>query len=169
VKRFVVRAAREKRGGQGDEKTPRYRDTETVKQEDKSSGTSASAKDPRVSPFSHRCFSNETYVLPVIGFRVLRPPLRAMVEASRGYPTQVSAWGANRSVYGKVVRLAGPWRTTGDWWRNDCWARDEWDVAIESRAESSNPGGHAMASAQVLYRIYRELSSGSWFVNGIYD
>ncbi len=92
-----------------------------------------------------------------------------MVEASRGYPTQVSAWGANRSVYGKVVRLAGPWRTTGDWWRNDCWARDEWDVVIESRAESSNPGGHAMASSQVLYRIYRELSSGSWFVNGIYD
>lgn len=168
VKRFVVRATREKRGGRGDAKTPRHRDTETV--EDKSSGgkASASAKDPRVSPFSHLCFSNEAHVLPVMGFRVLRPPLRAMVEASRGYPTQVSAWGANRSVYGKVVRLAGPWRTTGDWWRNDCWTRDEWDVAIESRAESSNPGGHAMP-CQVLYRIYRELSSGSWFVNGIYD
>ena len=62
---------------------------------------------------------------------MFRPPLRAMVDATRGYPQQVSAWGANRSVHGKVVRLAGPWRKTGDWWREDSWARDEWDVAVE--------------------------------------
>ena len=68
----------------------------------------------------------------LLGFRVFRPPLRALVEANRGYPTQISAWGSNRSVHGKVVRLGGPWRTTGDWWREDCWARDEWDVTVES-------------------------------------
>src|SRR5439155_9827283 len=53
--------------------------------------------------------------LPEFGFRVFRPPLGAMVQADRGYPTQISAWGGNRSVYGKVARLSGPWRTTGDW------------------------------------------------------
>ena len=62
---------------------------------------------------------------------MFRPPLRAVVEVTNGWPRQVSAWGKQRSVYGKVVSLAGPWRTTGDWWRTDTWARDEWDVALE--------------------------------------
>jgi protein ImuB len=40
--------------------------------------------------------------------------------------------GKQRSVYGKVVNLAGPWRTSGDWWRDDSWSREEWDVALDS-------------------------------------
>ncbi len=104
----------------------------------------------------------------LLGFRVFRPPLRAMVQANRGYPTQISAWGSNRSVHGKVVRLGGPWRTTGDWWRENCWARDEWDITVEKRAGVS-PGKPTASPVQVIYRIYRELSSGSWFVEGSYD
>jgi protein ImuB len=92
-----------------------------------------------------------------LGFRRYRPPLKAIVEADRGCPTQISAWGKQRSVYGKVVALAGPWRTTGDWWRDDGWARDEWDVTLERQ-------GH-----QTLYRIYRELNTEHWFVEGNYD
>ncbi|MCA1573332.1 MAG: hypothetical protein LC770_02090 [Acidobacteria bacterium] len=105
---------------------------------------------------------------PKVVLKVFRPPLRALVEANRGYPTQISAWGSNRSVHGKVVRLGGPWRTTGDWWREDRWARDEWDVTVEKRAEVS-PGKPTPSPLQVIYRIYRELSSDSWFVEGIYD
>ncbi len=93
-----------------------------------------------------------------LGFRMFRPPLRAVVEVDSGIPRQVSAWGKQRSVYGKVIKLSGPWRTTGDWWRNDRWARDEWDVAIESSKERL-----------AIYRIYRELSSGNWFIEGNYD
>jgi len=100
---------------------------------------------------------NEQY----LGFRIFRPPLRALVQADNGWPSQISAWGKQRSVYGKVVSLAGPWRTTGDWWRNDRWARDEWDIALES--------GRGICPAKVLYRIYRDLSSGDWFVEGSYD
>jgi len=92
-----------------------------------------------------------------LGFRRYRPPLKAIVEADQGCPTQISAWGKQRSVYGKVVALAGPWRTTGDWWRDDSWARDEWDVTLERQ-------GH-----QTLYRIYRELNTEHWFVEGNYD
>jgi protein ImuB len=92
-----------------------------------------------------------------LGFRMFRPPLRAVVQADQGWPTQISAWGKQRSVYGKVVNLAGPWRTTGDWWREDRWARDEWDVTIERQGQ------------QFLYRIYRELESKNWFVEGNYD
>jgi protein ImuB len=92
-----------------------------------------------------------------LGFRIFRPPLRAVVQADQGWPMQVSAWGKQRSVYGKVVSVAGPWRTTGDWWRNDRWARDEWDVTLERSGQ------------QTLYRIYRELKTENWFVEGNYD
>jgi protein ImuB len=112
----------------------------------------------------------------VLGFRVFRPPLRAIVQAEQGCPKEISAWDKNRSVYGKVVCVAGPWRTSGEWWRADTWARDEWDVGIESRGQraeirsqqSENSNG-IVPIRQVLYRIYRELQSGSWFVEGIYD
>lgn len=93
-----------------------------------------------------------------LGFRTFRPPLRAVVQADQGWPTQISAWGKQRSVYGKVVNVAGPWRTAGDWWREDRWARDEWDVTVETNSKTS-----------ALYRIYRELKSGNWFVEGNYD
>jgi len=100
-----------------------------------------------------------------LGFRMFRPPLRAIVKADQGCPKQISAWGKQRSVYGKVVSLAGPWRTTGDWWSNDRWARDEWDVALESASGIKKHG----SQSQVLYRIYRELNNGTWFVEGSYD
>jgi len=92
-----------------------------------------------------------------LGFRRFRPPLRAIVEVKQGWPIQISAWGKQRSVYGKVVDLAGPWRTTGDWWRDDSWARDEWDVTLERLGK------------QTLYRVYRELKTENWFVEGNYD
>lgn len=97
-----------------------------------------------------------------LGLRMFRPPLRAVVETEQGVPTQISAWGKQRSVYGKVVQLAGPWRTTGDWWREDGWARDEWDVALV-------PSGRASSEPSGIYRIYRKLDSEMWFVEGNYD
>jgi protein ImuB len=116
----------------------------------------------------------------LLGFRVFRPPLRALVQVDGGCPKEISAWDKNRSVYGKVVGVAGPWRTTGDWWRADRWARDEWDIAVAVRGQpaaisnqetlkSRTVTGQAGARLQVLYRLYRELSSGAWFVEGVYD
>src|SRR6185436_3711524 len=75
---------------------------------------------------------NPTFTL---GFRVFRPPLRALVQVEGGCPREISAWNKSKSVHGKVVRVAGPWRTSGEWWRADQWARDEWDVAVESRRQ----------------------------------
>ena len=100
-----------------------------------------------------------------------------MVQAEGGCPREISAWNKTKSVHGKVVCVAGPWRTTGEWWRTDTWARDEWDVAIEARDQwsvasgqwSENSKDAHVSTQQVLYRIYRELSSGTWFVEGIYD
>ena len=95
-----------------------------------------------------------------LGFRRFRPALRAVVQTQGGRPVEVNAWDKNRSVYGKVVGLAGPWRTMGDWWRTDMWARDEWDISIGSKGDRHS---------QALYRLYRELKSGNWFVAGSYD
>jgi protein ImuB len=99
--------------------------------------------------------------LPVMGFRVFRPPWRAEVQTMRGQPTRISA-RANSSakVRGKIVCASGPWRTSGDWWRTDVWARDEWDVAVMDAASQES---------EIFCRIYRDLSSKQWFVAGIYD
>jgi protein ImuB len=100
-----------------------------------------------------------------LGFRMFRPVLRAMVQAPQGIPKQVSAWDKHRSIHGKVISVAGPWRTTGDWWREDRWARDEWDVTVESGSGLQSD----LQRATVIYRLYRELASGTWFVEGSYD
>jgi protein ImuB len=76
--------------------------------------------------------------------------LAAAVSAPSGEPLQVQAQG----IRGRVITAAGPWRTSGDWWRSDEWARDEWDIAL-------NDGG--------VYRICCEHATGRWRVDGSYD
>ncbi|HEV7746661.1 MAG TPA: hypothetical protein VGO56_16820 [Pyrinomonadaceae bacterium] len=105
-----------------------------------------------------------------LGFRVFRPPLRALVQAEGGCPREISAWNKNKSVHGKVVGVAGPWRTSGEWWRTDEWARDEWDVAVQGSGQTGGLDSKEIGRPrQVLYRIYRELPHGAWFVEGVYD
>jgi protein ImuB len=153
--------------------------TKKKKRADKMSALPAISSQPSAVSDQQAAIGNLKCLL---AFRRFRPPLRALVQAEGGYPREINAWGKNNSVYGKVVCVAGPWRTTGDWWRADTWARDEWDVAIESRGQRSvvrgqksdgsktkEIGGHVGSPLQVLYRIYRELRSGTWFVEGIYD
>lgn len=100
-----------------------------------------------------------------LGFRMYRPPIRAVVELEQDCPRQLSAWGKQRSIYGKIVCAAGPWRSTGDWWRKDRWSRDEWDVALDNNRQRVS----GETSGQTFYRIYHELSSDNWFVEGSYD
>src|SRR5438132_11744807 len=98
----------------------------------------------------------------VMGFRVFRPSIRANVQIISGQPTRISTHGgANSSCFvrGRIVCASGPWRASGDWWRTDVWAREEWDVAVAPTNEQSN----------VLCRIYRDLVRDEWFVEGIYD
>lgn len=93
-----------------------------------------------------------------LGFRIFRPPLRAEVETPHGWPARIKArTAAGRSISGNVLNLAGPWRTTGGWWDEDYWARDEWDVAVADK------------QGAILYRIYYDLKSEGWFIEGIYD
>lgn len=100
--------------------------------------------------------------LPIIGFRIFRPAWRADVQTKGGQPKRINARGnqASANIRGQIICAAGPWRSSGDWWRADVWARDEWDIAV---ADSSGEQG------EVLCRIYRDLTSDEWFLTGIYD
>jgi protein ImuB len=81
-------------------------------------------------------------------FRFFRPPRTARVALASGQPRFVAAEG----ISGRVIELAGPWRSSGDWWTADSWQRDEWDIALSDGA---------------LYRLYCDLRG--WFVEGSYD
>ena len=97
--------------------------------------------------------------LPVMGFRVFRPPWLAEVYTLKGQPARLDARARSIRFSGAIICAAGPWRGSGDWWRADVWARDEWDVVLID----------ATAGSEVLCRIYRDLTNEQWFVAGIYD
>jgi len=101
-----------------------------------------------------------------MALRRFRPPLAATVEVRDGEPVRIAAG----EIRGEVASVSGPWRSSGDWWRGggktpriatddhgSNWARDEWDIAVPDRRGIA------------LYRIYRQLDSGQWFVEGSYD
>ena len=98
----------------------------------------------------------------VMGFRIFRPPWRANVGTRDGKPMRIDAPSADTRgrVRGQIVCASGPWRRSGDWWRADVWARDEWDVTVVDPKSEED---------EVLCRIYRDLTTGQWFVAGIYD
>ncbi len=87
---------------------------------------------------------------PRMALRVFRPARPAQVAVVKDRPVYLRAEG----IRGSVAGAAGPWRTSGDWWTQTPWARDEWDVALADGA---------------LYRIVREHAGGRWFVEGSYD
>ncbi len=92
--------------------------------------------------------------LPRFVLRVFRPPVTARVELKCDVPAAVVFSGKRV----KVTNASGPWRSSGSWWdKAEEWQREEWDVEL-------NLNGGAG-----IYRIFRELPSGQWFVEGMYD
>lgn len=93
---------------------------------------------------------------PVTALRIFRPPLRVTVTLRDGKPALI-AWAKKREVQGEVIWQAGPWRSSGDWWEQEPWARDEWDIALQTE------------TGIVLYRLVHDLLSGRWHLEGTYD
>jgi protein ImuB len=92
----------------------------------------------------------------VAALRMFRPPLRATVTLENGEPMRVVC-SKKKEVQGSVLWKAGPWRSSGDWWQREAWARDEWDIALQT------------ADSVALYRLVHDLLGGGWFVEGTYD
>ncbi len=92
----------------------------------------------------------------VAALRRFRPPLRATVTLENGELVRVVC-SKKKEVQGNVLWKAGPWRSSGDWWEREAWARDEWDIALQN------------ADGVALYRLVHDLLGGGWFVEGTYD
>jgi protein ImuB len=84
--------------------------------------------------------------------RRFRSPVPARVTVEQGRPVRVTT--DRRGVAGgRVERCEGPWRSSGDWWKN-VWNCDEWDVGL---------------SDGTTYRISQAHDAGAWFVEGMID
>jgi protein ImuB len=93
---------------------------------------------------------------PLTALRMFRPPLRAAVTLHNGQPVHLACM-KRKDVQGEILWCAGPWRSSGDWWEQDGWSRDEWDIALQKN------------ETLVLFRLVHDLLSGRWFVEGTYD
>jgi protein ImuB len=84
--------------------------------------------------------------------RALRPPRTAEVRCDdAGAPFLVIGEGA---LGGRVVASAGPWRTVAEWWTDAPLALDAYDLELA--------GG-------LLIRAARELATGTWRIEAVYD
>jgi protein ImuB len=100
------------------------------------------------------------------GFRVMRPALAASVEVSEKRPARISFGG----MQGEVAAVSGPWRSSGEWWQEDGWDQDEWDLAIDFGLWGVPRDKGASPWPQYgVYRIYYDVPRRSWFVRGFYD
>jgi protein ImuB len=86
-----------------------------------------------------------------LALRRLRPPRPVGVDVDEGRPVRVTDPAAGTLA---VVMCAGPWRTSGDWWDVNVWARDEWDVALTD---------------QTVWRLAHDRLTNHWFLDGVYD
>ena len=100
------------------------------------------------------------------GFRVIRPPMSARVEIGDERPVRVYFSG----MQGDVVAASGPWRSSGEWWQEDGWDQDEWDLAIDFGVFGGlhEKGANAWPQCGV-YRIYYDALRRNWLVRGFYD
>lgn len=105
--------------------------------------------------------------------RLFRPPLAAKIELQDGTPFCVFFQGKR----GQVVSAAGPWKTSGEWWREDEWRHEEWDLEITfapARMRVSLPAHRFDIPQQAvlasgLYRVFYDAKSEAWFIRGFYD
>lgn len=79
--------------------------------------------------------------------RLFRPALDAQVVTRNGKPVRIAC----EAVQGEITWAAGPWKSSGEWWNEQPWAREEWDVCVGA----------------ACYRLYRD--GKGWFVEGAYD
>ncbi len=109
---------------------------------------------------------------PISALRIFRPPVRAIVTLHDGKPAHVVC-PKRKEIHGEISWIAGPWRSSGDWWEQDGWSRDEWDIAIPLTViDRRSPVICKPASLKptlALYRLVHDLLSGHWFVEGTYD
>lgn len=110
-----------------------------------------------------------------LALRVFRPARQLRVQLSDQCPATMTPVSSeteyeHENLQGNILWSAGPWRASGGWWTEQAkgedanegpcsWDREEWDVALS----------HCNDGSVALYRIYRDVKSGQWFVDANYD
>jgi protein ImuB len=92
----------------------------------------------------------------VTALRIFRPPVDVLATIQDGKPASINCPKC-KEMQGEILWAAGPWRSSGDWWEQEGWARDEWDIAVQGEAGIA------------LYRLVRDRLSAGWFLEGTYD
>jgi len=88
---------------------------------------------------------------PKLTLRALRPPLRAEVRLEQGRPI----FARSAVSQGKILGVAGPWRTTGYWWSESShFAMDHYDIQ--------------MSDGKIL-RLCFDWRTKRWQIDGLYD
>ena len=80
--------------------------------------------------------------------RLFRPPQPAQVVCEGDRPAELTCTPAR----GVVRAVAGPWRSSGDWWKKETWAIETWQVELAG-------GG--------IYQLAR--TAEGWCVEGMLD
>jgi protein ImuB len=80
--------------------------------------------------------------------RRFRPPQRVQVLVLDERPTLFRAGNWIKPL----KQAKGPWRSSGHWWDNQCWNRDEWDVETIHGE---------------IYRLF--CQNNDWFLEGVFD
>lgn len=102
-----------------------------------------------MTPFEPESLIKKTSPAPVLGLRCFRSPVEAAVREESAQPVYI----ASRVASGRIGKCAGPWRMNGNWWSEDAWDFQEWDIEL--------PNG--------LYRLSCKLPSHCWRLVGFYD
>ncbi len=109
---------------------------------------------PQESPRQKELYSPA----PGLPLRRMHPRQEIKVESNAGKPRFV--YGTRFS--GPVTECRGPYRISGHWWREDCWALEEWDVAVDCTSANFRE-----RRGKFLARIGRD-PSGNWHLEGVY-
>lgn len=86
----------------------------------------------------------------LLALRRLRPPAPAEVRLRAGHPS----WIRSAVCSGRVLRCAGPWRTTGGWWSEGRFAFDHYDVQTQDGT---------------VVRLRYDHMARLWQIDGVYD
>jgi hypothetical protein len=88
----------------------------------------------------------------VTALRVMRPPQPVRVEIRNEQPARIYFQGTR----GEVIAASGPWRSSGEWWQEDPWHQDEWDLEVEFVPPSVVVAQHAVPVPRPVAQVYPE-------------
>lgn len=138
--------------------SPRQQDTHAPDRFDLTSFDPVSGSKPSKSPRAMKRSGEEASPKPrspATALRAIRPPAHADVRVDMaGAPVSLQVQDNDRflNIRGRVQASAGPYLLSTQWWNEEAFAREEWDVEIASEG------------ATAAYQIFRDPRNDTWYL-----